>query len=76
MKKTYKVKIIRDSIVEAQDEEEAKDLAFDSMIYGDVDFEVEEEGTSNKPQAASNKLQASGLTGPWIYDIMGHQQKG
>ena len=53
MKKTYKVKIIRDSIVEAQDEEEAKDLAFDSMIYGDVDFEVEEEGTSNKPQATS-----------------------
>ena len=53
MKKTYKVKIIRDSIVEAQDEEEAKDLAFDSMIYGDVDFEVEEEdtSTSSKQQA-------------------------
>ena len=51
MKKTYKVKIIRDSIVEAQDEEEAKDLAFDSMIYGDVDFEVEEEDTSSKQQA-------------------------
>ncbi len=41
--KIYKVKIIRESIVEAKDEEEAKDLAFDSMIYGDVDFEVEED---------------------------------
>ena len=41
--KTYKVKIIRESIVEAKDEEEAKDLAFDSMIMGDVDFEVEED---------------------------------
>ncbi len=41
--KTYKVKITRESIVEAKDEEEAKDLAFDSMIYGDVDFEVEED---------------------------------
>ena len=44
--KTYKVKIIRESIVEAKDEEEAKDLAFDSMIMGDVDFEVEEEDES------------------------------
>ena len=41
--KTYKVKITRESIVEAKDEEEAKDLAFDSMIMGDVDFEVEED---------------------------------
>ena len=47
MKKTYKVKITRDSIVEAQNEEEAKDLAFDSMIYGDIDFEVEEEEEDN-----------------------------
>ena len=45
--KTYKVKIIRESIVEAKDEEEAKDLAFDSMIMGDVDFEVEEDDDSN-----------------------------
>jgi len=41
-KKKYKVKITRDTIVEAKDEEEAKDMAFDSMIHGDVDFEVEE----------------------------------
>jgi len=41
--KKYKVKIIRESIVEAKDEEEAKDMAFDSMIHGDVDFEVEED---------------------------------
>ena len=58
MKKTYKVKITRDSIVEAQDEEEAKLMAYDSLIMGDVDFEVEEEDTSNKPQATSNKQQA------------------
>ena len=38
----YTVTITRDTIVEAKDEEEAKDMAFDSMIYGDVDFEVEE----------------------------------
>ena len=42
MDKKYKVTITRDTIVEAKDEEEAKDMAFDSMIYGDVDFEVEE----------------------------------
>ena len=59
MKKTYKVKITRDSIVEAQDEEEAKLMAYDSLIMGDVDFEVEEEDTSNKPQATSNKQQAT-----------------
>ena len=40
--KKYKVTITRDTIVEAKDEEEAKDMAFDSMIHGDVDFEVEE----------------------------------
>jgi hypothetical protein len=40
--KKYKVKITRDSIVEAQNEDEAQDLAFDSLISGDVDFEVEE----------------------------------
>ena len=45
--KIYKVKIIRESIVEAKDEEEAKDLAFDSMIMGDVDFEVEEDDDPN-----------------------------
>ena len=42
MEKKYKVTITRDTIVEAKDEEEAKDMAFDSMIHGDVDFEVEE----------------------------------
>ena len=41
-KKKYKVKITRDTIVEAQNEDEAQDLAFDSLIFGDVDFEVEE----------------------------------
>ena len=40
--KKYKVTITRDTIVEAKDEEEAKNMAFDSMIHGDVDFEVEE----------------------------------
>ena len=40
--KKYKVTITRDTIVEAKDEEEAKDMACDSMIHGDVDFEVEE----------------------------------
>ena len=40
--KKYKVKITRDTIVEAQKEDEAQDLAFDSLIFGDVDFEVEE----------------------------------
>ena len=43
----YKVKITRDTIVDAKNEEEAKDLAFDSMIMGDVDFVVEEE---DKPE--------------------------
>ena len=40
--KKYKVTITRDTIVEAQNEDEAQDLAFDSLIFGDVDFEVEE----------------------------------
>ena len=40
--KKYKVKITRDTIVEAQNEDEAQDRAFDSLIFGDVDFEVEE----------------------------------
>ena len=43
----YKVKITRDTIVDAKNEEEAKDLAYDSMIMGDVDFVVEED----KPEA-------------------------
>jgi len=42
----YKVIITRETIVEAKDEEEAKDMAFDSMIHGDVDFKVEEEDES------------------------------
>ena len=43
----YKVKITRETIVDAKNEEEAKDLAYDSMIMGDVDFVVEED----KPEA-------------------------
>ena len=39
----YKVKITRDTIMDAKNEEEAKDLAYDSMIMGDVDFVVEED---------------------------------
>jgi hypothetical protein len=42
-KKRYKVTITRETIVEAKNEDEAQDLAFDSLIYGDVDFEVEED---------------------------------
>ena len=42
-KKRYKVTITRKTIVEAKNEDEAQDLAFDSLIYGDVDFEVEED---------------------------------
>ena len=41
-KKKYKVKITRDTIVEAQNEDEAKEMAVDSLNFGDVDFEVEE----------------------------------
>ena len=40
--KKYKVTITRDTIVEAKDEEEAKNMAFDRMLHCDVDFEVEE----------------------------------
>ena len=40
--KKYKVKITRDTIVEAQNEDEAQNMAFDSLIFGDVDFEIEE----------------------------------
>ena len=43
MSKKYKVIITRETIVEAKDEEEAKHMAFDSMVHGDVDFEVEED---------------------------------
>ena len=43
IRKKYKVIITRETIVEAKDEEEAKDMAFDSMVHGDVDFEVEED---------------------------------
>jgi hypothetical protein len=42
MKKKYKVTITRDTIVEAQNEDEGQDMAFDSLIFGDVDFEIEE----------------------------------
>jgi|TARA_E500000305_G_scaffold14387_2_gene10024 hypothetical protein len=41
--KKYKVKIIRETYVEAKNEEEAKLMAYDSLIMGDVDFEIEEE---------------------------------
>ena len=40
--KKYNVKITRATSLEAQNEDEAQDLAFDSLIFGDVDFEVEE----------------------------------
>ena len=40
--KKYKVTITRETIVEAKNEDEAQDLAFDSLIYGDVDFDIEE----------------------------------
>ena len=42
IKKKYKVKIARDTIVEAQNEDEAKYMAIDSLNFSDVDFEVEE----------------------------------
>ena len=42
-KKRYKVTITRETIVEAKNEDEAQDLAWDSLIFGDVDFEVEED---------------------------------
>tara|TARA_R100000995_G_scaffold73011_1_gene41790 strand:- start:74 stop:214 length:141 start_codon:yes stop_codon:yes gene_type:complete len=41
--KKYKVKIIRETYVKAKNEEEAKLMAYDSLIMGDVDFEIEEE---------------------------------
>ena len=41
--KKYKVTITRETIVEAKNEDEAQDLAWDSLIFGDVDFEVEED---------------------------------
>ena len=51
--KKYKVKITRDTIVEAQNEDEAQDMAFDSLIFGDVDFEIEEyeENEAQRPDA-------------------------
>ena len=42
IKKKYKVKITRDTIVEAQNEDEAQDLAVESFNFGYVDFEIEE----------------------------------
>tara|TARA_R100000329_G_scaffold85335_1_gene72197 strand:+ start:851 stop:1000 length:150 start_codon:yes stop_codon:yes gene_type:complete len=42
-KKRYRVTITRETIVEAQNEDEAQDLAFDSLIFGDVDFDIKEE---------------------------------
>ena len=41
--KKYKVKIVRESYVEAENEEEAKFLAYDSLAYGEVNWKVEEE---------------------------------
>ena len=41
--KKYKVKITRETYVDAKDEEEAKLMAYDSLIMGDVDFEIEED---------------------------------
>ena len=41
--KKYKVKITRETYVDAKDEEDAKLMAYDSLIMGDVDFEIEED---------------------------------
>ena len=41
--KKYKVKITRETYVDAKDEEDAKLMAYDSLIMGDVDFKVEED---------------------------------
>ena len=38
-----KVKITRETYVDAKDEEDAKLMAYDSLIMGDVDFEIEED---------------------------------
>ena len=40
--KKYKVKITRETYVDTKDEEDAKLMAYDSLIMGDVDFEIEE----------------------------------
>ena len=45
--KKYKVKIIRETYVDAEDEEDAKLMAYDSLIMGDVDFEIEEDDEDN-----------------------------
>ena len=45
--KKYKVKIIRETYVDAKDEEDAKLMAYDSLIMGDVDFEIEEDDEDN-----------------------------
>jgi len=41
--KKYKVTITRETYVDAKDEDDAKILAYDSLIMGDVDFKVEED---------------------------------
>mgnify|MGYP003139836793 FL=1 len=43
MSKKYKVKIVRETYVEAENEEEAKFLAYDSLAFGEVDWKVEED---------------------------------
>ena len=41
--KKYKVIITRESYVEADNEEKAKIQAYDSLIMGEVDYEIEED---------------------------------
>ena len=41
--KKYKVTITRETYVDAEDEDDAKLMAYDSLIMGDVDFKVEED---------------------------------
>lgn len=41
--KKYKVIITRESYVEADNEEEAKIQAYESLIMGEVDYEIEED---------------------------------
>ena len=41
--KKYKVIITRESYVEADNEEEAKIQAYDSLVMGEVDYQIEED---------------------------------
>jgi len=41
--KKYKITITRESYVEADNEEEAKIQAYDSLFMGEVDYQIEED---------------------------------